>query len=90
MKEEFAQLSKEQAQQVCKNIGQLAARLDVTHDAIATRIGLERPNVTRIFSGKSSPRLDIVFSVLKALSDITGKTFTLKDVDVVINRADEK
>jgi predicted transcriptional regulator len=88
MKEEFSQLSKEQAQQVCRNLGKLAARLDITHDAIATKVGLDRTAVTRLFSGRYSPRLDIVLSVLAALSEISGQTFTLKDVDVVKTKSE--
>lgn len=90
MKEEFAQLSKEQAQQVCKNIGKLAGRVNVTHDAIAAKLGLERPNVTRIFSGKNSPRLDIVFSLLAAINEVSGQNYTLKDVDISEGEIKEK
>ena len=83
MKEEFIQLSKLQAQQVCKNLANLAASLAITHEAIAMKIGLERPSVTRLFSGKNSPRLDIVFSLLAAINELSGRNYTLKDVDVM-------
>lgn len=86
MKEEFAQLSKEQAQQVCRNMGNLAARLNITQEAIAERAGFERSSVNRLFSGRYAPRLDIVFSVLAAINELSGKQHTLKDVDVT--RAD--
>lgn len=86
MKEQYAQLSKEQAQQVCKNIATLANSLAITHDAIAMKIGLERPSVTRILSGKNSPRLDLVYSLLAAINELSGHSYSLNDVDALTKK----
>jgi predicted transcriptional regulator len=90
MKEQFALLSREQAQQVCRNLGRLATSLNITQEAIANKVGLSSPNVSRLFSGRYSPRLDMVLSVLSALSELTGRTITLKDIDIVENKANEE
>lgn len=90
MKEEFAQLSKEQAQQICRNISSLASKLNITQEAIANKVGIQRTNVSRIFSGRYSPRLDMLLSVLAALSELTGQSITLKDIDVVGKKSDQE
>lgn len=82
MIESLKELSKEQTRQVCRNLGKLASKLGVTHETLAEETGYLRPSITRLFSGKFAPHLDIVFSVLAAINKLSGGCYTLKDIDV--------
>ena len=82
MKEEYGELSKKQSQQVCRNLGKIAAELKITHEILALKTGYLRPSVSRFFSGRFSPHLDYVFCILAAINELSGRNYTLKDIDV--------
>ena len=73
--------AQEKAKQACKKLGQLATQAGVTQEAIANATGYQRSNINRLFSGRYTPRLDIVIAVLTAISDLSGKPYSLKDID---------
>ena len=82
MNEEYKELSKEQSKQVCKNLGRLASQLNITHDTLAQQTGYQRTSITRLFSGRFAPHLDIIFCVLAAINELSKQNYSLKDIDV--------
>ena len=77
------ELSKEQSRQVCHALGQLATKHKVTQVSISARTGYKRSNISRLFSGRYSPRLEIIFTVLTAINELSDQSFTLKDIDLL-------
>lgn len=82
MKEEYSALSKEQSRQVCRNMGKLAAKKQITQNAIADKTGYQQSSISRMFSGRFAPHLDYVFCILAAINELSGENYTLKDIDV--------
>ncbi|GAB4027347.1 helix-turn-helix domain-containing protein [Spirosoma koreense] len=82
MSEEYKELSKEQSQSVCRNLSKLATDLRIKQEAIAEKTGYKQANISRLFSGRYSPRLEIIFTVLNAINELSGKNYTLKDIDL--------
>lgn len=74
-------LPKERAGQVCRNLGKLAARLNITQQAIADATGYHRPNIARLFSGRFVPGLDVIFAVLQVINELADKHYTINDLD---------
>ena len=81
MAEGEKELSKEQSRQVCQALGRLAAEYKVTQYSIAEKTGYQQGNISRLFSGRYSPRLEIIFTVLTAINELSNQNFTLKDID---------
>jgi predicted transcriptional regulator len=81
MNESYKELSKAQSRTVCHNLGKLTADLKITHEALSEKTGYQRPSITRLFSGKFAPHLDIIFCVLAAINELSGRHYSLKDVD---------
>lgn len=73
--------AKVKAKQAAERLGRLATDNSITHDALAKETGYQRSNITRLFGGRYTPRLDIIIRVLTAVSTLTGQSFTLKDID---------
>jgi len=48
-------------------LAEIARQKQITHDVIAERIGLKRPSVTRMLSGKFPPTLDNFLMLLDAI-----------------------
>ena len=60
---------------------ELADQNSVTNYALAEKIGIRPQTVGQMFSGKFHPTLDNVFRALNAIGDLSGKTFTLADIE---------
>ncbi|GAB3539413.1 helix-turn-helix domain-containing protein [Spirosoma fluminis] len=90
MNEEYKELSKEQSRQVCKNLGKLASDLKITQEALAAKTGYQRTSINRLFSGRFAPHLDILFCILAAINELSGNTFSLKDIDAPNQEQAEK
>lgn len=86
MNEGEKELSKEQSKQVCRALSKLATDHQITQNSIAQKTGYPQSNVSRLFSGRYSPRLEIIFTVLAAINELSGQAFTLKDIDVPSNQ----
>lgn len=82
MDEPKPELSKEQSKQVCRNLANLARSLKLTQEQLAQQTGYQQSNVARLFSGRYSPRLDVIFTLLTAINELSGQHFTLKDIDL--------
>ncbi|OJW74277.1 helix-turn-helix transcriptional regulator [Spirosoma sp. 48-14] len=82
MEENTDALTQEQSRQVCRNLAQLAKQVRLTQEAIAEKTGYKQANISRLFSGRFSPRLEVIFTVLKAINELTNQSFTLTDIDV--------
>ena len=52
---------------LCQQLSQIAADNNITHEQIAERSGLIRPNVSRVLSGKYSPTLDVLLKIADAI-----------------------
>lgn len=76
------QWAKERAKKACQRLGDIARKEGVTHESLSIKTGFTRPGVTRFFSGAFSPRMDIVLTVLEAVNELSGKNYTLDDIDV--------
>lgn len=42
---------------------------------------LQQSNLSRIFSSQYSPRLEIIFTGLQAINELSGNSYSLKDID---------
>ncbi|WP_020599174.1 helix-turn-helix domain-containing protein [Spirosoma panaciterrae] len=82
MKEQSSELPKEQSRHVCRNLAQLTKQLKLTQEVLAAKTGYERANISRLFSGRFSPRLEVIFTVLQAINELADQSFTLADIDV--------
>lgn len=76
------QWAKDRAKRACQKLGEIAKKERVTHDAIAEKTGYQRANISRFMGGIYTPRMDIVFTVLEAVNELSGKNYTLDDIDV--------
>ncbi len=83
MKEEYAELSKAQAKQVCRNLGKLAAKHSITNEAVAERTGYRPQTISRMFQGRFIPELDYLFCLLAVVNELSDHQYSLKDVDTM-------
>lgn len=72
---------KQQSRNALTALKHLAELNNVKNYAIAEKIGIRPQTVGQMFSGKFHPSLDNVFRALNAIGDLSGKTFTLADID---------
>lgn len=72
---------KQQSRNALTALKHLADQNNVKNYAIAEKIGIRPQTVGQMFSGKFHPSLDNVFRALNAIGDLSGKTFTLADID---------
>lgn len=72
---------KQQSRAALIALKNLAEKNSVTNYALAEKIGIRPQTVGQMFSGKFHPTLDNVFRALNAVNDLSGKTFTLADID---------
>ena len=81
MKDNEQAAHKAQSIKALARLKDLADRNKVTNYALAEKIGIRPQTVGQMFSGKFHPTLDNVFRALNAINDLSGKTFTLADID---------
>jgi len=72
---------KAQSIKALARLKELADQNKVTNYALAEKIGIRPQTVGQMFSGKFHPTLDNVYRALNAINDLSGKTFTLADLD---------
>lgn len=72
---------KQQSRNALTALKHLADQNKVTNYALAEKIGIRPQTVGQMFSGKFHPTLDNVFRALNAIGDLSGKAFTLADID---------
>ena len=79
---------KQQSIAALANLRALVERHGVTHQQLADRIKNEktgqpirRPSVWGMLNRRFSPTLDTVFQMLNALNEVTGTSYTLKDLE---------
>lgn len=72
---------KQQSRNALTALKHLADQNNVKNYAIAEKIGIRPQTVGQMFSGKFHPSLDNVFRALNAIGELSGKTFTLADID---------
>jgi len=72
---------KQQSRDALANLKELADRNGVTNVALSEKIGVRPQTVGQMFRGKWHPTLDNVYRALNAVNDLSGKTFTLADID---------
>lgn len=72
---------KQQSRNALTALKHLADLNNVKNYALAEKIGIRPQTVGQMFSGKFHPTLDNVYRALNAINDISGKTFTLADLD---------
>ncbi|GAB3501016.1 hypothetical protein GCM10027341_27200 [Spirosoma knui] len=82
MAENEKELSIEQSRLVCQALGRLAADHNVTQVSIPDKTRYQQGIISRLFSGHYSPRLEIFFTVLTAINELSGQPFTLKDINL--------
>ena len=72
---------KAQSIKALARLKELADQNKVTNYALAEKIGIRPQTVGQMFSGKFHPTLDNVYRAINAINDLSGKTFTLADLD---------
>lgn len=81
MKDNEQPAHKAQSIKALNRLKDLADQNKVTNCAIAEKIGIMPQTVGQMFSGKFHPTLDNVYRALNAINDLSGKSFTLADID---------
>ena len=76
------EVSKEQSKKACQQLGKIVTEEGITRAAISELTGFTRSNVSRLFSGRYSPSLTIVYTALNAINGLSGKNYGLKDIDL--------
>lgn len=72
---------KAQSIKALARLKELADQNKLTNYALAEKIGIRPQTVGQMFSGKFHPTLDNVYRAINAINDLSGKTFTLADLD---------
>ena len=73
--------AKRKSASAAARLGQLAVENKITHQAIAQITGMQQPSISRLFGGRFAPRLDLIIAILNAINDLSGQSFTLKNID---------
>ena len=76
-------LPREQARQVCRNLGALATRLNVAQQTITKKTGYLQPNIARLYSGRVSPRIKLIYAILQAINESASTNYILRGVEFV-------
>jgi len=65
---------------VSDNLRKIILLSGVKHREIALRAGMSRPSITRMLSGRHSPKVDTLLLVLAAINEIAQTDYGLGDL----------
>lgn len=73
--------TKEQSQRICDNIRKLAESHGLTPYQLETVAKMRHQGIYRVYHGRFSPKLETVFELLNTINTLSGKNYSLKDLE---------
>ena len=71
----------ERSQKVCANIRKLAELNNLSPYDLETVCDMKNQNIYRVYAGKFSPKVETVYELLQAINKLSGKNYSLKDLE---------